>query len=89
MKMLARVMLCLLFGMLVACGQQRSNQQHEIRMAVAQPVINLDPRYATDAASARVNRLLYQSLIQFDSHFQPKLNSPIGVKSARKNISLR
>ena len=38
MKMLARVMLCLLFGMLVACGQQRSNQQHEIRMAVAQPV---------------------------------------------------
>ena len=72
MKMLARVMLCLLFGMLVACGQQQSNQQHEIRMAVAQPVINLDPRYATDAASARVNRLLYQSLIQFDSHFQPQ-----------------
>ncbi len=42
----------------------------EIRMAVAQAVINLDPRFASDAASARVNRLLYQSLVDFDGHYQ-------------------
>lgn len=42
-----------------------------ITFAVAQAPINLDPRYATDAASARVNRLLYESLIDFDSTYKP------------------
>jgi peptide/nickel transport system substrate-binding protein len=31
----------------------------------------LDPRYATDATSARVNRLLYEQLVDFDSTAQP------------------
>lgn len=44
---------------------------HTIRFAVAQAPINLDPRYATDAASARLNRLLYESLIDFDATFKP------------------
>ncbi|NOT68139.1 MAG: ABC transporter substrate-binding protein [Methylophilaceae bacterium] len=41
-------------------------------MALAQAPLNLDPRYATDAASERVNRLLYQSLVDFDEHEKPK-----------------
>lgn len=40
-------------------------------MAIAQAPLNLDPRYATDAASERVNRLLYQRLVEFDKHYQP------------------
>lgn len=38
-----------------------------IRMAIAQAPLNLDPRYATDAASERVNRLLYARLVEFDA----------------------
>ncbi len=40
-------------------------------MAVAQAPLTLDPRYATDAASERVNRLLYRALVDFDAHYQP------------------
>ncbi len=40
----------------------------EIRFAIAQAPLTLDPRYATDAASERVNRLLYRPLVDFDAH---------------------
>ena len=40
-------------------------------MALAQAPLTLDPRYATDAASERVNRLVYRPLVDFDAHFQP------------------
>lgn len=40
-----------------------------IRMAIAQAPLNLDPRYATDAASERVNRLIYQRLVEFDKRY--------------------
>lgn len=42
-----------------------------IRIAVAQAPLNLDPRYATDAASERVNRLIYQPLVDFDAASRP------------------
>ncbi len=41
-----------------------------IRMAIAQAPLNLDPRYATDATSERLNRLLYQRLVEFDDRYQ-------------------
>ena len=66
--------ICLLFFLiscLSACHKQEANQHQEIRFAVAQAPINLDPRYATDAASARVNRLLYRSLVGFDVASKP------------------
>ncbi|MSP86948.1 MAG: ABC transporter substrate-binding protein [Methylotenera sp.] len=43
----------------------------EIVFAIGQAPLNLDPRYATDAASERVNRLIYQSLVDFDSQSKP------------------
>ena len=43
-----------------------------IKFAIAQAPLNLDPRYATDAASERVNRLIYRSLIDFDQSAKPK-----------------
>lgn len=54
---------CLL---LAACSGQ--DAAPEIRFAVTQAPLTLDPRYATDAASERINRLLYRSLVDFDAH---------------------
>lgn len=61
--------LALLTVALAACS--RSTDQGEIRMGLAQAPLNLDPRYASDAASARVNRLLYQPLVDFDAQSHP------------------
>ncbi|MCB5184709.1 ABC transporter substrate-binding protein [Methylobacillus gramineus] len=56
--------------LLDACS--RTGSHDDIRSAVSQLPQTLDPRYATDAASARVNRLLYRSLVDFDEHYMPK-----------------
>ncbi len=42
-----------------------------IQLAVAQAPRNLDPRFASDAASERVNRLLYLPLVDFDAASRP------------------
>ena len=55
--------------LLAACAKH--NASNDIRFAIAQAPLNLDPRYATDAASERVNRLLYQPLVDFDAASQP------------------
>jgi peptide/nickel transport system substrate-binding protein len=70
---LAGFCLVLLFAFIGACTQQKSHTQsnHEIVFAVGQVPLNLDPRYATDAASERVNRLIYQSLVDFDAQSKP------------------
>ncbi len=54
--------------LLNACN--RGNEYQEIRSAVSLLPQTLDPRYATDAASARVCRLLYRPLVDFDKHFR-------------------
>ncbi len=51
-----------------ACSQPESDV---IRMGLATAPLNLDPRYATDATSERVNRLLYQRLVEFDAQGRP------------------
>lgn len=57
--------------LLVACAPSAPEQVAvPLRMAIAQAPLNLDPRYATDAASERVNRLLYQRLVEFDTSSQ-------------------
>lgn len=55
--------------LLSACTKSPTEQQ--INFAISQAPLNLDPRYATDAASERVNRLLYQRLVEFDAHSKP------------------
>jgi peptide/nickel transport system substrate-binding protein len=45
--------------------------QDVIRFGLASAPANLDPRFATDATSARLNRLLYQRLVDFDDHIRP------------------
>jgi peptide/nickel transport system substrate-binding protein len=59
----------MVLGLLLACAKPPSHP--EIRMALAQAPLTLDPRYATDAASERIDRLLYRPLVDFDAHYQP------------------
>jgi len=42
-----------------------------IRFGLSRLPVTLDPRFATDAASSRINRLLYERLIDFDDRSQP------------------
>ena len=51
-----------------ACEPRRPD---EIRLALATSPLTLDPRQATDAASTRLVRLLYCSLIDFDAGSRP------------------
>src|SRR5450830_1755152 len=72
MKQLA-VILSILIAVVSACSKTPGEESTppEIRVALAQAPLNLDPRFATDAASARINRLLYRSLVDFDEHSLP------------------
>jgi peptide/nickel transport system substrate-binding protein len=56
---------------LVACQQKQESSTQSIVFAIAQAPLNLDPRYATDAGSERLNRLLYRALIDFDAQSKP------------------
>ncbi len=67
---LRRFVFLMLCALLTACGGQQSHD--DIRMALAQAPINLDPRYASDAASERINHLIYRPLVDFDEHFRPQ-----------------
>ncbi|MCC6707031.1 MAG: ABC transporter substrate-binding protein [Gammaproteobacteria bacterium] len=62
---LAWLALCLL---LAACGQRDDDA---IRVGIPTAPLTLDPRYATDALSARVSRLLHAPLVEFDAAAQP------------------
>ena len=43
-----------------------------IRFALSSGPSNLDPRFATDASSERINQLLYSRLVEFDEKLLPK-----------------
>ncbi len=58
------LLLCLLAG----CARPPHTA---IRLGIAGSPTNLDPRFATDATSARIDRLLYARLVDFDDHFDP------------------
>ena len=67
-----RIFLSLVLSLLLLTACQKTpSQSAEIRFAIAQAPLNLDPRYAADAASERVIRLLYQPLVDFDAASQP------------------
>ncbi|MGD2111913.1 MAG: ABC transporter substrate-binding protein [Gammaproteobacteria bacterium] len=63
---------CLLTALLVlsltGCTQPADDV---IRFGLSSAPANLDPRFATDAASVRINRLLYERLVDFDEHSRP------------------
>ena len=59
------------YAALLAACQKPTSAASEINFAIAQMPLNCDPRYATDAASERVNRLIYQPLVDFDAASKP------------------
>jgi peptide/nickel transport system substrate-binding protein len=60
----------MLLGVLLlgACADEESES---LRFGLSADPVTLDPRFATDAASTRINRLLYARLVDFDEQFQP------------------
>jgi len=61
---------CLLM-VLTAC-QQQVVDQGELRVGVAQLPMSLDPRFATDAASHKIQALIHRGLIRLDNNFIPQ-----------------
>ncbi|MGE0385061.1 MAG: ABC transporter substrate-binding protein [Gammaproteobacteria bacterium] len=59
----------LLALLLAACGQP---PDATIRLGIANAPVILDPRLATDAASDRIDRLLFARLVDFDAAFRPR-----------------
>ncbi len=60
--------LCAVTLILTACTHPADDS---IRFGLASEPANLDPRFATDATSARLNRLLYRRLVDFDTNSRP------------------
>lgn len=56
------------FLLLAGCGDAGPDA---FRFGLKSTPITLDPRFATDAASTRINRLLYRQLVDFDEQFKP------------------
>jgi len=73
LKVLVQFCLVLLLLSTGSCTQQNQSASslQEIVFAIGQMPLNLDPRYATDAASERVNRVVYQRLVDFDAQSKP------------------
>ena len=50
----------------------KDSNRETIAVGLSTSPITLDPRYATDAISYRITRLLYESLVDFDEEFRVK-----------------
>ncbi len=62
--------LLLVCAALAACGRA-PDAADTLRVGLAQAPATLDPRFATDAASARVTALLYRPLVELDEAGKP------------------
>ncbi len=67
------LLLCVLLG---GCGPSATpaptSLRVGLRVGLAQPVLDFDPRRAADAASARMGRLLYSRLVDLDARYRPQ-----------------
>jgi len=52
-------------------GAWADDVSRSLRFGLSADPVTLDPRFATDAASTRVNRLLYGRMVDFGEKFQP------------------
>lgn len=75
--MIKRVLLntfsLILLFCLAACSDDRpvSTYDHAIRFGLSSAPVTLDPLHATDATSSRINRLIYQRLVEFGADNKP------------------
>ncbi len=56
---------------LLTCAACTDPASDAFRFGLASAPANLDPRFATDATSVRINRLLYDRLVDFNDAFEP------------------
>lgn len=68
-RTVSTLLLACFLHLLAGCQPQPSQA---IRFGLASAPINLDPRFATDAVSERINRLIYRSLVDFDEASRPR-----------------
>jgi len=69
---IVRRILFLLLFIIGLSGCTDKSSEKVIRFGLYNVPVTLDPRYATDAISSRLNRLLYQRLVDFDQQYLPK-----------------
>lgn len=55
----------MVIGLCLLAGCTESVSDHTLRFGLTNAPTNLDPRFATDATSAHINRLLYSRLVDF------------------------
>jgi len=55
----------------LALGACAPTPDQTLRLGLASAPVTLDPRFATDATSSRINRLLYARLVEFDDRQAP------------------
>ena len=66
------ILFSLLTILIIPLGcKEKTPQDNIFRFGLASAPTNLDPRFATDATSARLNRLLYARLVDFDQTARP------------------
>lgn len=70
MPFLKRILL--LSFMMLAGSACTDGSFDALRFGLAGAPTNLDPRFATDATSARINRLLYDRLVELNDAFEPR-----------------
>lgn len=63
-----RLALVIYLAIAGGCGEREADA---IRFGLATPPVTLDPRFATDATSYRITRLIYQALVDFDQEHRP------------------
>jgi peptide/nickel transport system substrate-binding protein len=68
---IGKVFRLLLLGWLAVLAGCAPAPDDTLRMGLASAPVTLDPRFATDATSSRINRLIYVRLVEFDEHQQP------------------
>jgi peptide/nickel transport system substrate-binding protein len=70
-KYFALILILLAIMLFVFLYSDESEPSQSIRFALSTAPVSLDPRFATDAVSTRINRLIYRGLVQFDDNLRP------------------
>lgn len=72
----------------ISCNTEKDNT---IRFGLSAGAVTLDPRHATDAISQRINRLVYQRLVDFDAnhHVIPSLATWRKITPCQYRFTLR
>ncbi|MFK8067994.1 MAG: ABC transporter substrate-binding protein [Gammaproteobacteria bacterium] len=82
LKNLSKFLILLLIFFVSSCSEQ--NTSENIYFGLSTDPVTLDPRFATDAVSNRINRLIYKKLVSFDQNYQAIPNLATWKKISEK-----